>query len=633
MANIAFYASHPEMMEQARAASEASRLELAELKLVSTSEVVEEANRSAANGIDIIIARGSQAALIRRYSRIPVVDVVLTGQEIALLIYKAKEILKKGHPKIGLIGFENMFCDISLFDQIFDVTIREYFAKYSEELPAAVDLAISEGAELIIGGDKALQWAQKRGIPALFLTSTQDSINEAFRVAKKVAYVSDLEQKNSAELSTLLDYSFNGIMKIDAQGKVVILNHIAQNLIGESRERIVGAPVSSLIHEITADMLAEVLSKGRDIHALFLVVNQTEVMANIAPIKVAASITGAIISWHEVRKFEEIGAKTRLELHRSGRIARQNFNRLEENSFPIRRVIHLAKRYACCDSPVLIQGEPGTEKNIFAECIHNSSSRRGQAYVPVDCADMSESEQDRFFRPDSHNNGAQSQWDGIRAALHGTLFIGRVENLTLRNQHYLDNILQEQLVLNSDRVLPSAVDIRIIASTSQDLRRLTEEGKFIPELYYRLAALTLQIPPLRERPEDVATWTKTLFTRYCSQYSRYLALTDEAKYQLTHYRWDGNLIQLESFCRRLAVNAPKKVIDGRFVQEELNSAYPDLSLPLSRETDSAIFMDPKAAELMRLMNRCNGNRARMAKELGVSKTTLWRRLKKYNLKV
>lgn len=628
MAHVAFYASHPEMMEQARAAAKSSRLDLAELKLVSTAEVVEESRRSAANGIDIIIARGSQAALIRRYSHIPVVDVVMTGQEIALLLYKAKEMLRQSSPRIGLIGFENMFCDVSLFDQIFGVTVRKYYARYSEELPAAVDLAVAEGADLIIGGDRALQQAQKRGVPSLFLASTQDSINEAFRVAKRVAYVSDFEQKNNAELSTLLDYSFNGIVKLDGQGRVVVLNHIAENLISRARAEIVGTPITQLIPEITDAILGEVLSNGQDIHGLFFVVGQTEVMANIAPIRVGESVMGAIVSWHDVRKFEEIGAKTRLELYRSGRLARGSFGRLEEKSPRIRKAIKLAKRYAVCDSPVLIQGEPGTEKDIFAECIHNAGSRCGQPYVPIDCAEMSEAEQGTFFHPDPEDAGKGGQWD-IRAARQGTLFIGQVEHLTPKNQQVLCGLLKEQSVLAGDHGMPAAADMRILASCAQDLRQLAGQGRFLPELGYMLTALTLDIPPLRERPEDAGVWAETLFARSCRRYSRYLTLTEEARNRLARFRWEGNLYQLEGFCRRLAVNAPQKIVDEAFVEQELAAAYP---APPTRVGEPA-RLDPQAEELMRLMSRCRGNRARAARELGVSKTTLWRRLKKYGLEV
>lgn len=630
MANIAFYAAHPEMMEQARNASESIRLQLSELKLVSTSEVVEEARRSAASGINIIIARGSQAAQIRQYTNIPVVDIVLTGQEIGLLIYKAKEILKSDHPVLGMVGFQNMFCDITFFDQIFGVTIKEYFASHSDELPAAVELAISDGAQLIIGGDKALQCAQKRGVPTLFLTSTQDSINEAFRVAKKLAYVSDLEQKNNAELSTLLDYSFNGIIKVDANGKVVVLNHIARDLIHKSGEQIIGTPIISLIHEITPDMLGEVLTKGGDIPSIFFVRNNAEVTANLAPIKVAGSIEGAILSCHEIKKVEEMGAKTRLELYRSGHAARQSFAHVGENSPRIRKVISRAQRYAYCDAPILIQGEPGTEKELFVQCIHNASARRTLAYIPVNCASMGDDGQNCLFGLTGEGTASKGCCGIFQTAQSGTLFLNHVDALSLKNQHRLFDMLQAGAALNAEDDIPSPVNMRVIAATSQDLYALSLEGKFYAELYYLLSTLTIGIPPLRERPEDAAYWVDLFFGRSCRQYSRYLTLTDDAKDMLAHYRWEGNLMQLESFCGRLTINASKRVLDSEFIKEELAAAYPPAPQRGSVEK-SAVYKEPKAVELSTLMNQYSGNRALVAGELGISKTTLWRRLKKYNI--
>ena len=224
------------------------------------------------------------------------------------------------------------------------------------------------------------------------------------------------------------------------------------------------------------------------------------------------------------------------------------------------------------------------------------------------------------------------RWDSIQAARRGTLFIGQIEYLAPRNQRVLCGILKEQSVLSGDGKGPAAMDIRIIASAGRNLRQLAGEGRFLPELCFLLAALTLVIPPLRERPEDVGVWADRLFARSCQRYSRYLTLTEAARARLLRYRWDGNLFQLEGFCRRLAVNAPKKVIDENYVQEELDAAYPEW-LPPSARKESAACMDPKAAELMRLMGQCKGNRTQVAKELGISKTTLWRRLKKYGLEV
>lgn len=626
MAKISFFAIHPEMIQQANQASEMLHLPLAELKLVETASVIEEAKKSFSNGADIIIARGSQASLIRQYTSIPVVDIVLTGQEISLLVCKAKEMLRKEQPVIGMIGFQNMFCDTTYFNQIFHVTLKKYFAQYSDEIPAVVDLAVSEGVDFIIGGDKALQCAQRRGIPSLFLTSTQDSINEAFRVAKKVAYVSDIEKKNNAELSTLLDYSFNGIIKIDPSGLVVALNHIAQNYLKPMDGPAAGKPIGTLIPEINDEILGEVLKGGRDIHSLFFTAGNMEIVANLAPVKVANTIEGAILSCHEIKKVEEISAKTQLELYKSGRKARYNFSRLGESSSRITKVVSLAKRYACCDEPILIEGEIGTEKELLAECIHNASIRSDRAFISIDCASLTEEEQDRLFSSDGTPPERQVG-SLLEAAQHGTLFLDRIENLNLPMQERLAAYLRTA-VLSDRRPVP---DIRMIAGSVNPLYSLSQKGQFSQSLYYMLAALMLNIPPLYKRPEDITYWADRFFDNYCTRYSRYLTLTDDAKQVLASYRWPGNVAQLDIFCRRLVINAVKKNVDDDFVCTQLKNAYPERPCEPDSENPSCAIIDLKATELATLMDHYSGNRILVAKALGVSKTTLWRRLKKYQL--
>lgn len=574
MANLAFFASRAEMMEQARCASGSMGIPVMEMKLISTSDTVEEAKRAAENGIDIIIARGSQASLIKQYTEIPVVDIVLTGQEMGLLISQAKELLKKNDPVIGIVGYQNMFCNMQYFKQIFNVTILEYFVKFSEELPNAVDKAVSDGANLIIGGDLAIRRAQQIGVPFLFLASTQDSVNEAFRIAKMVAYARDLEKKTSAELTTLLDYSFNGIIKIDPDGKVVILNQIAKDLLNKDSSDVIGAPISSLIHEISSEMLKQVLTEGNNIHSLLLKMNNIEVAASVAPIKVKDEIHGAIISCHEIRKLEEINVKVRRELYESGCVAKYSFSLIGENSEPIRQVIETAKRYACNDAPVLISGETGTEKEMIAECIHNAGSRRQEAFVRINCSDLSIEEQQYLFHFDGHPSSPKYKHSIVNIACNGTLFLDDTECLTKQNQRLLFNIMQKKTLIREENNFSHPVNIRVIAATGQNLFALTQSGGFCSELYYLLSTLTLNIPPLCERREDISYWLSTYLRKECEQYSRCLSLTKGARDLLENYNWPGNLIQLKSFCERLVLTASKRTIDEVFVRNSLYEIYP-----------------------------------------------------------
>ena len=218
MGKIALLVSREEMLHQAHNILQEKPYKIGEMRVIRTKDAVLEARESISAGATIIIARGLQASLIKQYTDIPVVEIVLTAQEMGLLMVKAKEILKKPKPVIAVVGFQNMFCDMSYFDAIYDIELRTYFAPDGAHLEASARQAIEEQADLLIGGDTAVGVAAKAGIPSLFLSITEDSLKNAFSMAESMAYAMEVEKKNAAQMETLLDYSFSGVIKLDGRG-------------------------------------------------------------------------------------------------------------------------------------------------------------------------------------------------------------------------------------------------------------------------------------------------------------------------------------------------------------------------------------------------------------------------------
>ncbi|MBW7571418.1 sigma 54-interacting transcriptional regulator [Caproiciproducens faecalis] len=619
------------MIEQARAASVKIGLPLKEVKLVSTADVVNEANLCVKNGIDIIIARGAHALLIKQYTNIPVVEIVLTSQELGLLITQAKAVLHKDKPTIAFIGPYNMFCNMDYFGQIFNVHVLPSYVRNVEDLTSAVDIAAANGADLIIGGDCAIKRAQEINMRSLFLASTQDSIDEALRVAKMVAYATDLEKKTNAELSVLLNYSFNGIVKTDNNGCIVIFNHIAKTIFRSdlSDKQIIGLPLTKLIPDFHEDTLQHVLKEGDEIYSTYMTLNHHKVMANLVPIKVKETIEGAIFSFHEIKKLAEINDKIHHELYQAACVAQYNFSLVGENSDVIGRVIQSAKFFASSDAPVLISGEEGTEKEVFAECIHNASLRSNAAYVSLDCSAMSEEEQKNALSDDV-SSGKDFQPSPLHIAQLGTLVLSHIEKMTPVCQRILFRILQNKVLSFEKGDAKRIYNIRVVATTDQNLCTLTQQGGFNAELYYMLSTLTLEIPPLRERPEDISYWAEEFLKEKCSRYSRFLSLTAGAQKALCAYPWPGNLTQLKSFCERLVVTAPRRSVDETFINSSLESIYPTAHYRTAEGT-KVIYQDPRAADLMALLAKYHGNRTLVARDMNISTTTLWRKMKKYNL--
>lgn len=385
MAKIAFLVPTEDMISKAESITKDIKIDV-EMKVVTSDNVLDEASLSVKNGANVIIARGNQASIINRNTSIPLVEIVLTGQEIAKLIYDAKRKLQKPKPVIGIIGFKNMFGNIKSFEEILDVTIKEYLVNFTEELELAVQKAANDKVDFIIGGKIANECAEKLGIPAFFLASGEESIKEAFRIAEKVAYASDLEKKNTAELKTLLDYSFDAIIKLNDRGNIVVLNYLAEKILKKKSEEVIGKHVTEVFNLLDIEMVESVLKEGKSYYSTLLQKEDLALVANIAPIKVDDVIEGAIFSFQEFKVIEKLEAEIRKETYSKGYIAKNTFEQIVGESLVVKKIISLARVYAKYDAPIMITGESGTGKKLFAESIHNESLRRNNPYVVVDCA-------------------------------------------------------------------------------------------------------------------------------------------------------------------------------------------------------------------------------------------------------
>ena len=174
MSKIAILLPKEYMLEQARNVIREDELDIDILKVIKTSDSVYEARQAVEQGAEVVLARGVQAAFIRQYTNIPVAELTLTGQEIGLMIASAKKkVPDKKCPQIALIGFKNMFSDTTYADELFDIRLKFYDITAIEQAAEKVDLAIQEGADVLLGGDTVNALAAQKGIPAQFIDSTE----------------------------------------------------------------------------------------------------------------------------------------------------------------------------------------------------------------------------------------------------------------------------------------------------------------------------------------------------------------------------------------------------------------------------------------------------------------------------
>jgi transcriptional regulator with PAS, ATPase and Fis domain len=638
MMKVLFIAANQDMAAQVTELSDSFDLEL-EIKWIPSANVVEETQKAARRGANIVIARGYHAYLVTKYTNLPVVKIVMTGQEIALLVAEAREMVGKPRPVIGMIGFKGMFSSTAPFEKLFNVVIKEYYVDHPEELEAAVNRACEDRMDVVIGGELVLHYAAQKGLPALFQKSGIDSLAEALHNAQRVAYAIDLEKQNTVELRTILDYSFDGIIKLDRQGRIIVVNFMAEKILGKSSAELLEKPILDILD--IADF-QQVLD-GKNLYSVIINKANLALITNIVNMKVDNVSQGIFLSFQEFKKIEELEAEIRKRIYARGYVARHTFDQLVSGSAKMKHLKTTGAHYARYDLPVLISGELGTGKHFMAESMHNASLRRENPFLAVDCRASAPGLLQKQLFGYELENPYTGQFGkvvkGVFELAHsGTVFLGHVSRLDEYSQNHLLKILQENTVtrLESGRVIP--VNVRVICGTDVGLLNLLEQGRFNEELYYRLSMLELYLPSLRERKEDIVRLIDYYLNRYNNIYKKFLILTDDAKELLENYTWRGNIQQLKVFCEKITILAEKKVLDAEFINEYLD-VFPALSFARD-ETDFEggihqkkviLYRNPESAAILKALEKHSGNRALVAQELGISATTLWRKMKKYHI--
>ncbi|MEG0369764.1 MAG: PrpR N-terminal domain-containing protein, partial [Hungatella sp.] len=259
MSGIALFVPNDEMYEQAREILLEKETHVLILKRIKTEEAVTEAQKAISEGVNIIIARGQQAAEIKRHTNVAVSEMMMTAQELGLLVMKAKKIVGKDCPRIGVFGWGDMIGDTTYFNQLYHIDLQRYILKDLEEWRNTIERAKEDRLDIIIGGESALDGAYQMGIPGLYLSSTGETIRLALKNAESLYYMSEIEQHNYAQFSTILDIAFNGIIKVSIAGKILIMNRAMEQIIGCSSDKAVGKPVTRFLKGLEEDLLKQLL--------------------------------------------------------------------------------------------------------------------------------------------------------------------------------------------------------------------------------------------------------------------------------------------------------------------------------------------------------------------------------------
>jgi two-component system response regulator HydG len=297
-------------------------------------------------------------------------------------------------------------------------------------------------------------------------------------------------------------------------------------------------------------------------------------------------------------------------------------------SGPIQDVLDRVVRVAPTDATVLISGESGTGKELVARALHVASRRGDKPFVPVNCAAITETllESELFGHARGAFTGAVRARRGLfEEANGGTLFIDEIGETSPGFQAKLLRALQEGEIRRVGESTPVQVDVRVIAATNQDLRRAISERRFREDLFYRLAVVPVRIPPLRERREDIAVLAVHFLQRFVRRTGAQKTLAPDAVARLLEHDWPGNVRELENIIEQAAALSRGAEIGAEDVHLD---AHAPAGAPQERRSLAAAVEDAERRTIEAAVTRCGGDLGRVARELGVSGTTLWRKMKR-----
>ena len=333
------------------------------------------------------------------------------------------------------------------------------------------------------------------------------------------------------------------------------------------------------------------------------------------------------------------------EAERQNRLLQQSLQqqhgleRVIARSRSMQRVLDLVGRVAPSGSNMLLSGEPGTGKELIARSIHFTSQRRSGPFVPVHCHSLDPAvlERELFGSEEESSAGAIAHKRGhLEAAHQGSLFLDEVAELSPEIQNRLLHMVQEHTLERVDGSKPVNVDLRVFAATSRNLYQEVEQGRFREDLYYRLNIVHMEIPPLRERAEDIPILAAQFLSRFNSEYGRQISgFSPEALQALTAFHWPGNVRQLENVVERCVVLAGGEEITLRDLPAELRDETEQFKtaadmLP-TRLNLAETLERIEAALIRRALVQSEFVQVKAAEMLGISKSLLQYKLKKYNI--
>jgi transcriptional regulator with PAS, ATPase and Fis domain len=597
----------------------------AEIQANILTKTVEEIKKEDLENADIVIARGYSANRVRA-TNVPVLPISVTGFDITVALNAC---IQKFNPKkIAVIGPLNTVYGIEEIESVFPCEIQSYQVSDPLDLEETILKAQREGSTAIIAGKSGTSIASRLGIDSTMILSGRKTVLQSIDEAIRTVRLMRQERERTDRFKGIMDYSFEGILSVNTQGVITTANNYARKVLDGLEDEPEEVRLKDVLPQLDIQSVLEGRSK--------ILGELVQIQKNLYTFNcVCAGDTGAVVTFTNISKIQELEGQIRTKLHKKGLVAKYQFKDIIGGESRLVETVKMAKKFSRVESNIFIYGETGTGKELFAQSIHNASVRREQPFVAINCAALADNllESELFGYVDGAFTGASKGGKpGLFELAHrGTVFLDEIGDISPSLQSKLLRVLQEREImrLGHDQVIP--IDIKIISASNKNLRDLVDRGEFREDLFYRLNVLKLKLPPLRERPNDIVELAEFFIKVNRKKFgTESILLTEESKALIKSYPWPGNVRELENFCERLCVlldDGIADVQDVRLCLEE--SVRLDEGPVVPNNLSSAAFVSEKEILIQTL--EASRNKREAAQKLGIDPSTLWRKMKKHGL--
>ncbi len=597
---------------------------------------VEAAAKALKSGAKIIVSRGGTAKMIQRELgdrlSIAVIEVEASAFNVVRYIH---DNIRPGF-RMAVVGFPQFTMMGKAVCESMEVGHRIFEIPDEAGAGAVVRTLMDWHADAVIGDTISCRLMSDYGWQNYHLVeSSPHSIRDAFERAMFVLGNLDRQLAHNRKLATVLSCSLQGVAIVDKSGLVEDMNSQCLELLGMEADTVIGQNLARLLADPNLDAALAAKSVARGI---LLERNGRQLIVDLTPLSSdrLPDSGGMVMTVQPSKRIQEMENAIRARLHKKGFHAKHSLSDILHAGGILAETIAIASEYAKSDASIVITGETGTGKELFAQGIHNASRRADGMFVAINCAALPSGllESELFgYSPGAFTGALRSGKPGLFEIAHrGTLFLDEISEMEPFLQTRLLRAIQEGEImrLGDSRVIP--VDVRIIAASNKDLEEEVERGNLRMDLFFRLNVLALRLPPLRERRGDVELLLKYYLVRHAARMGVQLRMPDADFLDgLEDYAWPGNVRELENLAERYVVLQERpESADYRTFLPRLGGGRDTVVMARENiETDDAEKLDDVIrGAIDKALEAEKGNIVRASRRLGVNRNTVRRWMKK-----